>query len=122
MVTVKEYDYEYAKKYVTALGGSLSEDERVLLMDEGGIIIGASVIGLNKTIVEIRFVKVKDRPFPYFDLLARSTLNLINLFELPITVRVKNDDYYAPFGFTKRDDGYMYIKSDEIVFKGQCGH
>lgn len=123
MVTVKEYDYEYAKKFVEQLGGTLSPDERVLLMDEENEIIGASVIGLDKTVVEIRFVKVKDRPFPYYDLLARSTLNLINLFELPIRVRVKSDKYFAPFGFEEEGDGFMYIMSDKIVFKGSiCGH
>lgn len=123
MVTVKEYGFEQAKDTVTALGGSLSEDERVLLMDEEGEMIGASVIGLNKTVVEIRFMTVKDRPFPYYDLLARSTLNLINLFELPIMVSVKSDPYFLPFGFKDGGDGKMYIESDKIIFKGSiCGH
>lgn len=122
MVTVKEYSFEQAIDKVIELGGSLSPEERVLMMDEEGEIIGCSVIGLNKTVVEIRSIIVKDRPFPYFDLLARSTLNLINLFELPITVRVKSDPYFLPFGFTDGGDGFMYIISDKIVFKGSiCG-
>lgn len=122
MVTVKEYNYNDAKPIVEALGGSLSPEERVLIMDEGGEYIGASVIGLNKTIVEIRQIIVKDRPFPYYDLLARSTLNLINLFELPILVRVVISDYFRPFGFEQATDGYMYVQSDKIVFKGSiCG-
>lgn len=123
MIRVKEYSFDEAKQTVERLGGTLSEDERVLLMDEEGEFIGASVIGLNKTVVEIRQIIVKDRPFPYYDLLARSTLNLINLFELPITVSVKKDDYFIPFGFTDGGDGNMYISSDKIVFKGSiCGH
>ncbi len=123
MVTVKEYKYEDAKPITDKLGVALSPDERVLIMDEGGEYIGASVIGLAKTIVEIRQLTVKDRPFPYYDLLARSTLNLINLFELPIMVRVEKNDYFVPFGFEEASDGYMYIQSDKIVFKGSlCGH
>ncbi len=123
MVTVKEYNYNDAKPIVESLGGTLSDDERVLLMNEGEEYIGAAVIGLNKTIVEIRQLIVKDRPFPYYDLLARSTLNLINLFELPIMVRVKKSDYFTPFGFEEASDGFMYIQSDKIVFKGSiCGH
>ncbi len=123
MVTVKEYTYENAKDTVKNLGGKLSSDERVLIMDEEGEVVGASVIGLNRTVVEIRQIIVKDRPFPYFDLLARSTLNLINLFELPIKVSVKSDPYFLPFGFTDGEDGKMYIMSDKITFKGSiCGH
>lgn len=123
MVTVKEYSYNDAKPIVEELGGKLSPEERVLIMDEGGEYVGASVIGLNKTIVEIRQIIVKDRPFPYYDLLARSTLNLINLFELPIMVRVEENDYFRPFGFEQAADGFMYIQSDKIVFKGSiCGH
>lgn len=123
MVTVKEYNYNDAKPIVETLGGNLSPEERVLIMDEGGEYIGAAVIGLNKTIVEIRQIIVKDRPFPYYDLLARSTLNLINLFELPILVRVIKNDYFRPFGFEEAADGYMYVQSDKIIFKGSiCGH
>ena len=123
MIRVKEYSFDEAKDIVEKLGGTLSPDERVLLMDEHDEYIGASVIGLNKTVVEIRQIIVKDRPFPYYDLLARSTLNLINLFELPIMVRVKSDKYFIPFGFTDGGDGNMYIQSDKIVFKGSiCGH
>lgn len=122
MVTVKEYAYEKAKDYVVAFGASLTPDERALLMEEGGDVVGVSVIGLNKTVVEIRHIIVKDRPFPYYDLLARSTLNLINLFELPIMIRVPKNDYFTPFGFTDGGDGFMYIQSDKIVFKGSiCG-
>ena len=62
MVTVKEYTYEQAKPIVDSLGGKLSADERVLLMEEGGAWIGASVIGLDKTVVEIRQIIVKDKP------------------------------------------------------------
>ncbi len=121
MVTVKEYNYDDAKPIVEALGGTLSPDERVLIMDEGGKYIGASVIGLNKTIVEIRQIIAKGT-FPYYDLLARSTLNLINLFQLPILVRVEKNDYFRPFGFEEATDGYMYVQSDKIVFKGSlCG-
>lgn len=123
MVTVKEYTYENAKDTVKNLGGTLGSDERVLIMDEEGEVVGASVIGLNRTVVEIRQIIVKDRPFQYFDLLARSTLNLINLFELPIKVSVKSDPYFLPFGFTDGGDGKMYIMSDKITFKGSiCGH
>lgn len=123
MIRVKEYSFDEAKETVEKLGGTLSPDERVLLMDEQGEFIGASVIGLNKAVVEIRQIIVKDRPFPYYDLLARSTLNLINLFELPIKVSVKSDDYFIPFGFTDGGDGKMYIVSDKIIFKGSiCGH
>ncbi|MBR2970916.1 MAG: hypothetical protein IKC48_03880 [Clostridia bacterium] len=93
MVTVNEFSYDEAKDIVKALGGKLSADERVLIMDENGQKIGAAVIGLDRTVVEIRQLIVKDRPFPYFDLLARSTLNIINLFELPIMVRVENNPY-----------------------------
>lgn len=122
MVTVKEYSFNEANEKVSKLGGTLSPDERALIMDEEGELIGASVIGLDKTVVEIRQLIVKDRPFPYFDLLARSTLNLINLFELPIKVRVKSDNYFIPFGFIDGGDGFMYIESDKIVFKGSiCG-
>lgn len=122
MIIVKEYSYEDAKQIVDSLGGTLSPEERVLIMDEDGEKIGASVIGLNKTVVEIRQIIVKDRPFPYYDLLARSTLNLINLFELPIMVRVKSEPYFKPFGFAEAEDGFMYIPSDKIVFKGSiCG-
>lgn len=122
MVTVKEYSFENAKEIVEQLGGTLSPDERVLIMNEEGEIVGASVIGLNKAVVEIRQIIVKNRPFPYYDLLARSTLNLINLFELPIRVRVKSDNYFIPFGFVDEGDGNMYNISDKIVFKGSiCG-
>ncbi|MCH5163702.1 MAG: hypothetical protein J1F36_01650 [Clostridiales bacterium] len=122
MITVKEYSYDDAKQIVDDLGGFLTPDERVLIMDEEGEKIGASVIGLDKTVVEIRQIIVKDRPFPYYDLLARSTLNLINLFELPIMVRVKSKAYFKPFGFIEASDGFMYIRSDKIVFKGSiCG-
>ena len=123
MITVKEYTFEKAKDIVNELGGTLSEDERMLIMDEEGEIVGASVIGLNKTVVEIRQLIIKDKPFPYFDLLARSTLNLINLFELPIKVSVKSDPYFLPFGFKDGGDGMMYVMSDKITFKGSiCGH
>lgn len=122
MITVKEYSFEQAKAYTDAFNVPLSPEERVLLMDEGGEIIGASVIGLDRTVVEIRHIFVKDRPFPYYDLLARSTLNLINLFELPIMVRVQPSDYFLPFGFIKNEDGFMYVQSDKITFKGSlCG-
>lgn len=122
MVTVKEHLFDEAAPIVKDLGGTLNEDERVLLMEENGVYIGASVIGLDKTVVEIRQLIVKDKPFPYFDLLARSTLNLINLFQMPIMVRVKSDDYFVPFGFKQNDDGFMYIESDKITFKGSiCG-
>ncbi|MBR2968057.1 MAG: hypothetical protein IKC35_04715 [Clostridia bacterium] len=122
MVTVKEYTYEQAKPIVDSLGGKLSADERVLLMEEGGAWIGASVIGLDKTVVEIRQIIVKDKPFPYFDLLARSTLNIVNLFELPIMVRVESRPYFKAFGFEQAEDGFMYVQSDKITFKGSlCG-
>ncbi len=122
MVTVKEFSYDDAKQIVEDLGGTLSPDERVLIMDEGGEKIGASVIGLDRTVVEIRQIIVKDRPFPYFDLLARSTLNIINLFELPIMVRVESKPYFTAFGFTQAEDGFMYVQSDKITFKGSlCG-
>lgn len=122
MITVKEYTFEQANKIVSELGGTLSPDERVLLMDEDGKMIGASVIGLDKTVVEIRQLIVKDKPFEYFDLLARSTLNVINLFVLPIMVRVASRPYFKAFGFTEAEDGFMYIASDKITFKGSlCG-
>ncbi|MBE5731184.1 MAG: hypothetical protein E7350_04475 [Clostridiales bacterium] len=122
MVTVNEFTYDEAKDIVKALGGKLSADERVLIMDENGEKIGAAVIGLDRTVVEIRQLIVKDRPFPYFDLLARSTLNIINLFELPIMVRVENNPYFTMFGFKQEEDGFMYVRSDEITFKGSlCG-
>ena len=122
MVTVKEYTYEQAKQIVQDLGGTLSSDERVLLMEEGGEWIGASVIGLDKTVVEIRKKNIKNKPFPYFDLLARSTLNIVNLFELPIMVRVESRPYFKAFGFEVAEDGFMYVQSDKITFKGSlCG-
>lgn len=122
MVTVKEYTFDEAQPAVKKLNLNLSPDERVLVMDEDGEIVGASIIGLDKTVVEIRAVAVINRPFAYYDLLARSTLNLINLFELPIMVRVEKSEYFKPFGFTEAKDGFMYVRSDEIVFKGSiCG-
>ena len=121
MITVKERIFEEALPIIKELGGSLNSDQRAVIMDEDGKYIGYSVLALDKGVVDIKEVKVTDRPFPYFDLLARSTLNLINLFVLPIKVRVKANEYYKPFGFVQEGE-YMYIMSDKIVFKGSiCG-
>lgn len=123
MLTVKERESSYEAAALQKLNGSHDENERVLIMDDDGEPIGYSVLALDGADVLIKAVFVKDGyDFRYFDLLARSTLNFVNLFDVPLTVKVAKNDYYKPFGFISNDDGYMYIKSDKITFKGSlCG-
>lgn len=123
MLTVKERDNYYTEAALKELNGTLGENERVLIMDDDGRPIGFSVLALDGKDVLIRQVYVKNEyDFRFFDLLARSTLNFVNLFDVPMTVKVKADDYYKPFGFEAEADGYMYVKSDKITFKGSlCG-
>lgn len=123
MLTVKERDNDYTEAALKELNGTHGENERVLIMDDDGRPIGFSVLALDGKDVLIRQVYVKNEyDFRFFDLLARSTLNFVNLFDVPMTVKVKANDYYKSFGFEAEVDGYMYVKSNKITFKGSlCG-
>ncbi len=97
-----------------------AEGDRGLLMSENDQNLGFAVMGLVKTFVEIKGVRINDSlSFPYLDLLTRSLLAVIRDFN-PIWVRIKSEDkYYERFGFKKKGEYYEII-STEINLAGSC--
>ena len=121
MIKVKEVtDVAVLEQLESQYDCGYQEGDRGLLMSENDKSLGFAVMGLVKTFVEIKGIKINpDLTFPYEDLLTRSLLAVLRDFN-PIVVRIKSDKkYYERFGFVKNGDYYEMITTD-INLAGTC--
>jgi len=141
MIRVYELKTEEDKKKAKAKFSVLIlEFCRVFLMQDidANQDIGIGVLQLDGAEVYIKYICVPDddKPFEYFDLLARSLLNVLrDMFGLRILLdssqvnaHCKKDgcpaknknDYWRQFGFKEYADGVLSVISHEIDLKGAC--
>jgi len=124
MIKVKEItDISVLTELENKFSCGYVQGDRGLLMSENDQQLGFAVMGLVKTVVEIKGIKLKESlGFPYKDLLTRSLLAVLRDFN-PIIVRVKSDDkYYEMFGFVKNGDYYEIVTTDINLAGSCCAH